>query len=152
MMQRMKGTLRPGRKAGVLALAVLLLTCVLMAGAVSAVDTWDGTISDSVSPSGNTYSISSGSDLAWVAKEVNSGNSFDGMTLELTQDIDLDNHEWTPIGSADKAFAGTFDGKNYTISNLKITKGLGNTVSNNSVGLFGYTVSPSVIKNIKIIN
>ena len=35
-MQRMKGTLRPGRKAGVLALAVLLLTCVLMAGAVSA--------------------------------------------------------------------------------------------------------------------
>ena len=32
----MKGTLRPGRKAGVLALAVLLLTCVLMAGAVSA--------------------------------------------------------------------------------------------------------------------
>ena len=38
MMQRMKGTLRPGRKAGVLALAVLLLTCVLMAGAVSAVE------------------------------------------------------------------------------------------------------------------
>ncbi|HJK17117.1 MAG TPA: InlB B-repeat-containing protein, partial [Methanocorpusculum sp.] len=38
MMQRMKGTLRPGRKAGVLALAVLLLTCVLMAGAVSAED------------------------------------------------------------------------------------------------------------------
>ena len=38
MMQRMKGTLRPGRKAGVLALAVLLLTCVLMAGAVSAAD------------------------------------------------------------------------------------------------------------------
>ena len=37
-MQRMKGTLRPGRKAGVLALAVLLLTCVLMAGAVSAIE------------------------------------------------------------------------------------------------------------------
>lgn len=35
-MQQMKGTLRPGRKTGVLALAVLLLTCVLMAGAVSA--------------------------------------------------------------------------------------------------------------------
>ena len=34
----MKGTLRPGRKAGVLALVVLLLTCVLMAGAVSAVE------------------------------------------------------------------------------------------------------------------
>ena len=74
------------------------------------------------------------------------------MTLELTQDIDLDNHEWTPIGSADKAFAGTFDGKNYTISNLKITKGLEDTVSNNYVGLFGYTASPSVIKNIKIQN
>lgn len=153
MMQRMKGTLRPGRKAGVLALAVLLLTCVLMAGAVSADGTWDGTTITSVSPSGNTYSISSGSELAWVANEVNSGNNtFQGMTLELTQDIDLDNHEWTPIGSAGKAFAGTFDGKNYTISNLTITKDLENADSNNYVGLFGYTVSPSVIKNIKIQN
>ena len=40
----MKGTLRPGRKAGVLALAVLLLTCVLMAGAVSASD--EATVGD----------------------------------------------------------------------------------------------------------
>ena len=46
MMQRMKGTLRPGRKAGVLALAVLLLTCVLMAGAVSAADLTTGELSD----------------------------------------------------------------------------------------------------------
>ena len=148
----MKGTLRPGRKAGVLALAVLLLTCVLMAGAVSADDIWDGTAITPVSPSGNTYSISSGSELAWVASEVNSGEAFHGMTLELTKNIDLGNHEWTPIGSADNAFAGIFDGKNYTISNLKITKDLENSVSNNYVGLFGYTVSPSVIKNIKIQN
>ena len=49
MMQRMKGTLRPGRKAGVLALAVLLLTCVLMAGAVSA-DTTVAKIDDTFYP------------------------------------------------------------------------------------------------------
>ncbi len=42
----MKGTLRPGRKAGVLALAVLLLTCVLMAGAVSASDGKTETVSN----------------------------------------------------------------------------------------------------------
>ena len=152
MMQRMKGTLRPGRKAGVLALAVLLLTCVLMAGAVSADETWDGTTTTIPVTTSGTYSISSGSDLAWVAKEVNSGNTFHGMTLELTENIDLGNHEWTPIGSVNNAFEGIFDGKNYTISNLKITKGPENTVSNNYVGLFGHTASPSVIKNIKIQN
>lgn len=68
MMQRMKGTLRPGRKAGVLALAVLLLTCVLMAGAVSAATTYyvnvsgDDTKNDGKSP---------GSPFATIQEAVN---------------------------------------------------------------------------------
>ena len=57
MMQRMKGTLRPGRKAGVLALAVLLLTCVLMAGAVSADEI---PFDQSSFDDDNTYSIENG--------------------------------------------------------------------------------------------
>ena len=55
----MKGTLRPGRKAGVLALAVLLLTCVLMAGAVSASETVTEFNQSSFKDSGGTYTIHS---------------------------------------------------------------------------------------------
>ena len=71
MMQRMKGTLRPRRKAGVLALAVLLLTCVLMAGAVSA----DSTVTEfnqSDFQEDSTYTISSGG--TYVLNEMATGN------------------------------------------------------------------------------
>ena len=71
MMQRMKGTLRPGRKAGVLALAVLLLTCVLMAGAVSA-SGGETQFNESDFDDDNTYSIESGG--TYVLNEEATGN------------------------------------------------------------------------------
>jgi hypothetical protein len=61
----------------------------------------------------------------------------------LMNDIDLDNVEWTPIGS-DAPFAGTLDGKDFTISNLKIT------TPQAYVGLFGYNLG--TIKNLKLDN
>lgn len=95
MMQRMKGTLRPGRKAGVLALAVLLLTCVLTAGAVSATDeewhevttfedlksnledgNWTRLVDDITSPSGQIF-----------LKNVNNAR-FDLNGHNLTMDVD----------------------------------------------------------------
>ena len=63
----MKGTLRPRRKAGVLALAVLLLTCVLMAGAVSAATEFNQS-----SFQGNTYAISNGG--TYVLNDTAEGN------------------------------------------------------------------------------
>ena len=48
----------------------------------------------------------------------------------LCADIDLNNEEWTPIGTSVKPFMGDFDGQGHTISNLKITTG-------QNVGLFG---------------
>ena len=69
---------------------------------------------------------------------------FAGKTIELTDDIDLKNVEWTPIGTESNPFVGTFDGNNKTISNLKITTG-------NYAGLFGY-VSTATIKNVKLAN
>ena len=40
----------------------------------------------------------------------------------LLHSIDLKNEPWTPIGTWDKVFTGTFDGGGNTISNLKLKK------------------------------
>ena len=81
MMQRMKGTLRPGRKAGVLALAVLLLTCVLMAGAVSAsgeVEFNESNFDDIK----NTYSIEN--EGTYVLNDTATGNITIGVDGDVT--------------------------------------------------------------------
>ncbi len=73
---------------------------------------------------------------------VNAGNKYAGKTVVLTADIDLNNEEWTPIGSSSKPFSGSFDGQGHTVSNLKITKTIGNIGSSNRQGLFS-TIVPS---------
>lgn len=70
------------------------------------------------------YEISNGGQLFWFAAFVNGNKKYtDGKTnpnanAVFTQNIDLENREWEII----ECFKGTFDGKNYTISNLKITQ------------------------------
>jgi hypothetical protein len=59
-------------------------------------------------------------------------------------DIDLESNEWTPIGTNTAPFTGTLDGKDFTITNLKIT------TSQVYVGLFGY--NEGTIKNLKFAN
>ena len=123
------------------------------------VDVWDGTTItapeyDDVT---ETYTVDSGSDLAWLAAAVNgtlptraSENiDFNGETFTLTSDIDLGGYEWTPISmsndlSGGKSFRGTFDGNGHTISGL--------TVNQKEVaGLFGY-VYAATIKNVTVAN
>ena len=120
----------------------------------AAVDTWDGTSVDIgwYSDGSIEFTIDSAAELAGLAKLVNEGNNFSGKTVTLAVDIDLDNKEWTPIGTKDKPFIGTFDGDNCTISNMYINKGFSNTVNNSYVGLFGLTNSPAVIKNLVFEN
>ncbi len=83
------------------------------------------------------YAISNAAGMTWFADQVNvSGNTFAGKTVELTEDIDLGNMTWTPIGTnADdaKKFQGTFDGKDKTIKNLKVQQG----AAYHAAGLFG---------------
>ena len=76
---------------------------------------------------------------------VNAGSAFSGKTIRLTEDVDLNNAEWTPIGNSTNKFQGTFDGNNKTISNLVIT---GNK---SDVGLFGMTTNGE-IKNLTVNN
>ena len=74
--------------------------------------------------------ISNDKQLAKLAHDVTNGNTkvmFAGKYFKLTQDIDLSQGKWMPIGtwkcnksSNDRYFAGKFDGDGHTISNMKI--------------------------------
>ena len=67
-----------------------------------------------------------------LATLVNAGNTCEGKTIILTDDIDLSDYQegegWTPIGygtdsNHSKAFQGTFDGQGHVVTNLKTNGG-----------------------------
>ncbi len=91
------------------------------------IDTWDG----SVGTLSDDNVIDTAAEFAAFAAAVNAGNDYTGETVTLATSIDLNNEAWTAINN----FAGTFDGQNYTISNLKdaalFTKISGNAVVKN---------------------
>lgn len=90
------------------------------------------------------FEIDSAQELAGLASLVNSGTTFSGKTVTLTDNIDLDGYEWVSIGSGSiYSFQGIFDGQNHTISNLYIN-------SNSSYqGLFG-CVKNGTVKNVNV--
>ena len=93
-----------------------------------------------------TYTITTAEELAWVAEQTNAGNGFQGQTLVVSNDIDLQNVAWTPIGTESNPFKGTFDGAGHTISNLSV-----DTPDEKFAGLFG-NATGGTIKNLVIEN
>ncbi len=91
------------------------------------------------------WTIDTANALHGVAVLVSSGITFDGKTIRLSGDIDMEDAEWTPIGTADAPFAGTFDGDYHTISNIKLESS-----SSTYQGLFGYTSQTAVIEKVTI--
>jgi hypothetical protein len=87
--------------------------------------------------------IGSAADLALIGTV--STHPLDGDYIQ-TADIDLSGYaNWAPIGDDTSPFTGTFDGKDFTISNLQITVPGGAEYS----GLFGY-VYQGELSNIHI--
>ncbi|MBR3883742.1 MAG: hypothetical protein IKJ31_03180, partial [Bacteroidaceae bacterium] len=76
------------------------------------------------------YLINNKKELFYFAKKVNEGETYSGKYVQLVNDIDLEQDDWTPIGNSTYPFMGTFDGNEKNISNLWVT------VSGNA-GLFG---------------
>lgn len=124
------------------------------------VEIWDGESitapqPDPEDPSGDTIIISQPSELAWLAAVVNGtlnraseADDFAGKTFKLSNDIDLNNEQWTPIGYIENSFAGTFDGCGHTIANLRYH----NTKEDDwCVGLFG-SIDGATIKNLTLEN
>ena len=104
----------------------------------------------------NTLVISQPSELAWFAAAVNgtlvesnsarANENYTEMNFILTQDINLNNEAWTPIGTSSKPYNGTFDGQGHKISNLFVDGG-----SSSNQGLFGVTHNGE-IKNLVVEN
>jgi len=103
-----------------------------------------------------SYEISSAAQLYALAELVNSGNTFEGKTITLTADIDLNpgwdadkannTYTWTPIALfARNVFSGTFDGAGKTISGIAVEN------DRNYAGLFG-VIENGTVKNLKISN
>ena len=104
----------------------------------------EGDISQPAATADGTYQITCGSELAWLAQEVNAGRAGSASAV-LCSDIDLGGEEWTPIGkNYSSAFKGSFDGQGHTVSGLSIT---GSASSN--TGLFGY-VDSATIENVTV--
>ncbi|MFI3305534.1 MAG: fimbrillin family protein [Rikenellaceae bacterium] len=127
------------------------------ATAPEAIDTrdWDGISATAFAGSGteeDPYQISTAANLAYLSQSVADGtgkNGYRGTYFVLMGDMSLNNYEWTPIGSSEVEFEGSFDGCGYTISDMTITK-----MSGTTAGLFGMTNNAknfsNYIKNLTI--
>ncbi|MCH5190578.1 MAG: hypothetical protein J1F23_00290 [Oscillospiraceae bacterium] len=149
-------------KKRILCLALALFVClsVLPIGRTTAVAADSETAYYKYAPAGTenqpiTYTISNAQQLKDLADSVNDTDkklTYSYTTFRLTQNIDLSTvcgeslnggTSWTPIGTNNYIFSGTFDGNNYKISGLYI--------NNNSSyqGLFGY-ITNGTVKNLTV--
>ena len=87
------------------------------------------------------FVIQNAEQLKAFRDNVNAGNTFAGKTIALTDDVDLKNEEWMPIGTEDAPFKGTFDGQGHTITGLNISSG-------SDAGLIG-VLDVGTVKNVK---
>ena len=103
-------------------------------------DIWDGTVATEFALGEGTqekpYLITKASELAYLAQEVNNGNSYEGKVFQLTKDINLNQREWTPIGNASNSFKGIFNGSGRIIENATIT--ISGALTSNSIYSYGF--------------
>lgn len=106
---------------------------------------WDGAERDQPGGSGtqtDPYQIGSGAELAWLANAVNNASGGTKFYVVLTDDIDLGNQPWTPIGKDFYEFSGVFDGKGHVVEGLKVSNAA-------DAGLFG-VAKGAAIKNLVV--
>lgn len=137
---------------------------------IEAIDTWEEYAEGAVSGTdyikdGTTYTIKTARGLAWVAYVTNKGRTsgsgdiypesagFGRHIINLANDISITKPAeapdgwttWTPIGTNEKPFLGTFDGNNHVVSDLKVS-------GFESAGLFGFVGKSTENKKGKISN
>ena len=125
-------------------------------------DVWVGNIAEKFAGGTGTesdpYQISNGAELAYLAQQVNAGESYSDKYFTLTADIRLNTadvpaaedspNSWTPIGKPGKLkkpsipFSGTFDGRGHTVSGLYIES------TATCQGLFGYIGTGATVQNL----
>ncbi|WP_256762422.1 carboxypeptidase regulatory-like domain-containing protein [Cohnella sp. WQ 127256] len=128
-----KGVIHTLSAAMVLSPMVVLVPTAAEAASLSTVVAAVPTIGDG--SSANPYIITSPQELFYM-------NTARDKYYKLGANIDLDEYEWTPIGT----FTGTLDGQGHYVQNLKI-----NTYRPN-VGLFDTIGVGGTVKNLGILN
>ncbi|MBR5802899.1 MAG: fimbrillin family protein [Bacteroidaceae bacterium] len=104
---------------------------------------------------GVNYTANSAKGLQQIAEGINDGSIETDCSIVLDGNIDLAStrsfaSNWTPIGSSEKPFTGTFDGNGYTIKNLALIE----TEAKEGkayIGFFGYA-QDATIKNVNFEN
>ena len=116
-------------------------------------DYWNGTSSDKswYDSSKDEFYINTASELKGLSDLVLEKNTFEGKTIHLMTDINLNFQQWQPIGVNHWIpFKGTFNGHNHKISNVLITVKNDNSINyrRGSDGLFG-EISNALIMNLE---
>lgn len=119
-------------------------------------EVWDGESVEPVIPEGNVYKIATGSQLAWVAQQVNTQHAswqdrehFSNKKLIQVADIDLGGHEFPGIGAdINYYFGGTYDGQGYSIKNFTINRP--DSATGNYAGIFNYIRGAATVKNLTV--
>ncbi|NLO45905.1 MAG: hypothetical protein GX107_05295, partial [Clostridiales bacterium] len=143
-------------------------------GASAAGGVWDGSVAAGFASGsgteGDPYIIETAPQLAFLSSSVNSGTTYDGKFIKLTDDIELNSpyvfaydgdgnitgkaagktpNEWTAIGTSyNNSFNGNFDGDGHTVSGIYID------TASDYQGLFGYVfyVFKGTIKNVGVVD
>lgn len=133
--------------AVILGLTAILFVFTLDTTKASA-ENWTNRASDTSftsTGSGNStspYQISTATQFATIARQI---STYKAKYFELVSDIDVSAYNWSPIGTSSNPFSGSFDGKGFMVSGIKIDK------ADNILyaGLFGH-VSGGTLKNFKV--
>ena len=89
------------------------------------------------------YIVTTAEGLKAVADIANNGNL--GINITLTENINLTDMDWTPIGiDYNHQYTGTFNGGDHTITGLTVTG------SDQYVGLFGHIGSGGTVKDVTL--
>ena len=91
------------------------------------------------------FRISSGAELAYLEKEINSGTDYSDTYFVLTGNIDLSAHLWVPIANNGKEFRGHFNGQGHTVSGMTLTAGSG-------LGLFSKVGASASVERVALID
>ena len=157
------------RTISVLTVALMLLCIVPFQSFAEAPEIWDGSIAEGFAGGTGTeadpYIVSNGSELAYLAQQVNlgvdnGGSDYTDEYIKMTADIYLNDtancanwpeevpaNEWVAIGTAIERFYGVFDGDNHVVYGIYINK-TGEATEDANQGLFGRT--KGIIMNLGV--
>ena len=119
---------------------------------------WDGKTQTPVEPDAQgNYGVSTASDLAWLASEINSGamkGKLNNKTIALEDDVNLGGKSWKSIDLGKSGVSGlTLDGGGHTIYGLNAaspTAPAGSIVGGYGIGLIGNATGAITIKNLHV--